>query len=101
MGTGTLADNQALDRLVDALRAIVEVLHHWQAPEPSGEVPAESQPYDLGQVATAFEEILIELKEKSGPDGHEVYERFGAIARHLRAAADGFQEEHDVEEGPS
>jgi hypothetical protein len=87
----TLMDSKALGRLVSALLAIVEILHRWEMGEPTGEVPADTPKYDLGDVATAFEKILAELKA-SGPDGHEVYKHFGAIAADLRAAADALQE---------
>jgi hypothetical protein len=93
MAPFTVADNEALKRLVTALGVIADTLRGWQAPQPAGQVPAGTPHYDLGEVATAFEAILIELKEKSGPDGHEVYQRLGAIAHQLRAAANALQEE--------
>jgi hypothetical protein len=93
MAPFTREDNEALERLVTALGTIAKTLHGWHAPQPAGQIPAGTPHYDLGEVATAFEAILAELRDKSGPDGHEVYQRFGAIAHQLRAAANALYEE--------
>jgi hypothetical protein len=84
-------DDEALRRLVKEFQGIVEILERWQGAEAVDDAPAGHPEYDLGEVATAFAKIHTELKE-SGPDGHEVYLHFRAIAHQLRAAAEGLHE---------
>jgi hypothetical protein len=90
MPTPSFQDRKDLERLVKALEAIIEILDRWQSPPPSDQPPAGLPEYDLSAVAAAFEKILAELND-SGPDGHDVYKHFAAIADDLRAAADALQ----------
>lgn len=84
-------DTKALKSLVQSFRAIADLLDRWATADNERGDVHEFPRYNLDKAAEEFVDILNELKS-AGPIGSGIYDRFPAIADHLRAAAAALNE---------